>query len=175
MQTETKRESIIKTGMSYGTWTAIMWAASFLCSMYAQEAPLVGAMSTPLALFSLYYITRLVARGANETERTSFLSIMNLTLWAYLFCAMFTTFVQAIYFIGFDGGRFASMMQQSLSIIDLSQFPGDMREQMQQLIELFRDPQETIRLLLLQNMLMGFVFSFFTAPAAYFMQPRKKQ
>ncbi len=159
--------------MSYGTWTAIMWAASFLCSMYAQETPLIGAMSTPLALFSLYYITRLVARGASETGRTSFLSIMNLTLWAYLFCAMFTTFVQAIYFIGFDGGRFASMMQQSLNIIDLSQFPGEMRTQMQQVIEIFREPQQAIRMLLLQNMLMGFVFSFFTAPVAYFMQPRK--
>lgn len=160
--------------MSYGTWTAVFWAASFLCSVYAREAPLAGAMSTPLALFSLYYITRLVARGASETGRTSFFSIVNLTLWAYMFCAMLTTFVQAVYFIGFDGGRFASLIQYNLSVIDLSQFPSDMRTQMQQLIELFRDPQETIRLLLLQNMLMGFCFSFFTAPAAYFMQPKKK-
>ncbi len=161
--------------MSYGTWTAIMWAASFLCSMYALEAPLIGAMSTPLAFFSLYYITRQVTRGASETGRTSFLCIINLTLWAYLFCAMFTTFVQAIYFIGFDGGRFASLIQHNLSIIDMSQFPSDMRTQMHQLIEIFREPQETIRMLLLQNMLMGFLFSFFTAPVAYFILSRKKQ
>ncbi len=161
--------------MSYGTWTAVLWAASFLCSMYAQEAPLIGALSTPLAFISIYYITRQIGCGAKQTNLTSFFRILNITVWSYFFCAIFTTFVQAIYFVGLDGGRFASMLQQTLSMINMSQFPSDMCEQMQIVIDIFADPQTATRMMLTQNLFLGFILSFFTAPVVYFIQLRKKQ
>lgn len=164
--------------MSYGTQTAILWAASFICSTFSVSAPLIAAMSTPLGLFSIYFITRLVAQRALRFEQAIIRRVLLLCLSSYFFCALLTTFLQTIYLFLFDDGHFISSIEsieQVFSAIDPKIFGKEFISQKAKLIEAFSIPQTLTTLLLVQNLLMGFICSLFTAPIAWFMLRNRKK
>lgn len=174
MNTNDPEESLMRKGMSIGTWMALLWTLSFLSGMLGRGT-LMGAMSLPLGIFSLYYIARVVARKAIELRPPMMVRIIALTLWGFFFCALLTTFFQVVYLSTIDQGTFVQELKTAMEVFANSQdIDPQLKMQMEQVPELMSNLHTSTQLLLTQNLLMGIFFALFTTPLSYCIAKRQK-
>lgn len=174
MNVNAPQESLMRKGMSIGTWMALLWTLSFLSSMLGRGT-LLGTLSLPLGLFSLYYIARVVAREAIEQKPPLLVRIVALTLWGFFFCALLTTFFQAVYLATIDQGVFANELKKAMELVVNTQgMDPQLKAQMEQIPVMMSNLSTSTQLLLTQNLLMGITFALFTAPGSYFIAKKLK-
>lgn len=88
----------------------IMWSASFLCTMYGTERPLLSMLSTALGITSVYVLYRQLTNYRRLHSSVSWLHILCLSFMVCLLAGLLTDAVQYVYFVFFDGGRLLSML-----------------------------------------------------------------
>ena len=102
------------TMMDAAGWMALpiglMWSASFLCTMYGTEHPLLSMLSTALGIISIYTLYRQLTNYRRLYPAVSWLHIMKLSLVTSLLAGLLTDAVQYAYFLWFDGGRLLSIL-----------------------------------------------------------------
>jgi len=102
------------TLMNTAGWMAlpigIMWAASFLCTMYGTDRPSLSLLGTALAIISIFMLYRQL-KNYRRLYPSSWLHIFRLSLLTCLLAGLLTDAAQYAYFVYLDNGRFLSTMR----------------------------------------------------------------
>ena len=103
--------------MDAAGWMALplgfMWSASFLCTMYGMERPLLSMLGTALGFVSIYMLYRQLT-NYRRLYPSSWLHIMRLSLTACLLAGLLTDAAQYAYFLFLDNGHFLSLLGTAL-------------------------------------------------------------
>ena len=91
----------------------LMWSASFLCTMYGAERPLLSMLSTALGLVSIYMLSKQL-RNYRRLYPSNWLQILRLSLVTCLLAGLLTDAVQYAYFLLLDNGRLLSMLAKAM-------------------------------------------------------------
>ena len=102
------------TLMDAAGWMALpiglMWAASFLCTMYGAERPLLSMLSTALGIISIYTLYKQLTNYRKLYPSVSWLHTFRLSLVTCLLAGLLTDAVQYLYFLFLDNGRLLSVL-----------------------------------------------------------------
>ena len=88
----------------------LMWSASFLCTMYGTNHPLLSMLSTVLAIISIYTLYKQLTNYRRLYPSVSWLHILRLSFVTCLLAGLLTDAVQYAYFLWLDGGRLHSLL-----------------------------------------------------------------
>ena len=109
---EEKKE--IPSLMDAAGWMAlpigIMWSASFLCTMYGTERPLLSMLSTALGIISIYMLYKQLTNYRRLYPSVSWLHIFRLSFVTCLLAGLLTDAAQYLYFAFLDNGRLLSIL-----------------------------------------------------------------
>ena len=109
-----KEKEEIPSLMDAAGWMAlpigIMWSASFLCTMYGTERPMLSMLSTALGIISIYVLYRQLTNYRRLYPSVSWLHILRLSFVVCLLAGLLTDAAQYLYFVFLDGGRLLSML-----------------------------------------------------------------
>lgn len=97
--------------MNFGLRVAILWSASFLCSMYAPKMFLLSWLSLGLAFYSLLATARMIRDYNRLVARPTWLRSGWMIFITYFYATLLTTLVQYIYFRFLDNGQLASNIE----------------------------------------------------------------
>ncbi|MBQ7462239.1 MAG: DUF4199 domain-containing protein [Bacteroidaceae bacterium] len=104
-----KEKKEIPSLMDVAGWMAlpigIMWSASFLCTMYGFERPLLSMLSTALGIISIYTLYKQLKNYRKLYSSVSWLHVFRLSLVTCLLAGLLTDAVQCLYFAFLDNGR----------------------------------------------------------------------
>lgn len=169
-----KEKKDIPSLMDAAGWMAlpigIMWSASFLCTMYGAERPLLSMLGTALGIISIYMLYKQLTNYRKLYPSVSWPHVLRLSLVTCLLAGLLTDAAQYLYFAFLDNGRLLSIMGttfQSEEYRELWQkmMPGTNMEDMQKLIQ-----SMTVRDIMLQlvlyNALLALPFSLIAAIAS---------
>lgn len=92
----------------------IMWSASFLCTMYGTERPLLSMLSTALGIISIYMLYKQLTNFRHLYPSTSWLHIMRLSFVTCLLAGLLTDAAQYAYFQFLDNGRLLTLLGTAL-------------------------------------------------------------
>jgi len=102
------------TLMNTAGWMAlpigIMWAASFLCTMYGTDRPTLSLLGTALAIISIFMLYRQL-KNYRRLYPSSWLHIFRLSLLTCLLAGLLTDAAQYAYFVYLDNGRLLTIMR----------------------------------------------------------------
>ena len=130
------------TLMNTAGWMAlpigIMWAASFLCTMYGTDRPSLSLLGTALAIISIFMLYRQL-KNYRRLYPSSWLHIFRLSLLTCLLAGLLTDAAQYAYFVYLDNGRFFSIMR--------SQEYQQLFQQLFQQVFPNLNPDETVKML----------------------------
>lgn len=100
--------------MNTASWMAlpigIMWSASFLCTMYGAERPLLSMLSTVLGVISIYILYKQLTNYRGLYPAVSWLHILRLSFVTCLLAGLLTDAAQYAYFLLLDNGRMLSLL-----------------------------------------------------------------
>ena len=103
--------------MNAAGWMALpigfMWTASFLCTMYSAEHPLLSMLSTALGFVSIYMLYRQL-KNYRRLYPSSWLHILCLSFVCCLLAGLLTDAAQYAYFLYLDNGRLLSQMGNAM-------------------------------------------------------------
>ena len=104
--------------MDAAGWMALpiglMWSASFLCTMYGTERPILSMLSTVLAIISIYMLYKQLTNYYRLYPSVSWLHILRLSFVTCLLAGLLTDMVQYAYFLWLDNGRLLSILGTSM-------------------------------------------------------------
>ncbi len=106
-----------------------MWTASFLCSIYSLDYPLLGYVGNTVALLSLYALYLMVVRYRAFVAPLRFPGCFRMAWRICLFAGLLTTLAQYLYFRFIDGGHLVESMTR---LLDNEQYRQAMKEVMPQ-------------------------------------------
>lgn len=89
----------------FGLWTGLMWIASFYCSMYSYDYPLLGNLGNIIGFMSLFILIRTERRFRVQIADMNFFQCAWMAFITCLYASLLTTLSQAIYFIYLDNGH----------------------------------------------------------------------
>jgi len=102
------------TLMNTAGWMALpigmMWAASFLCTMYGTDRPSLSLLGTALAIISIFMLYRQL-KNYRRLYPSSWLHIFRLSLLTCLLAGLLTDAAQYAYFVYLDNGRLLTIMR----------------------------------------------------------------
>ncbi len=158
------------TMMDAAGWMALpiglMWSASFLCTIYGTERPLLSMLSTALGIISIYTLYKQLT-NYRRLYPTSWLHIMKLSLVTSLLAGLLTDAVQYAYFLWLDDGRLLSILSTAFQSEEYRELwkqmmPEANLDEMQKLVQ-----SMTVRDIMMQlafyNILLALPFSLFAA------------
>ena len=109
---EEKKE--IPSLMDAAGWMALpigfMWSASFLCTMFGTERPLLSMLSSALGIISIYMLYKQLTNYRRLYPKVNWLHILRLSLVTCLLAGLLTDAAQYLYFTLLDDGRLLSML-----------------------------------------------------------------
>ena len=157
--------------MDVASWMALpiglMWSASFLCTMYGTDRPLLSMLSTALSIISIYTLYKQLTNYRRLFPMVSWLYIMKLSFVTCLLAGLLTDAVQYAYFLFLDNGRLLSFLGTTLQSEEYREvwkqmMPEVNLNEMQKLIQ-----SMTIRDIMMQltlyNIFLALPFSLFAA------------
>ena len=102
------------TLMDAAGWMALpiglMWSASFLCTMYGAERPMLSMLGTALGIISIYTLYKQLTNYRKLYPSVSWQHTFRLSLVTCLLAGLLTDAVQYLYFLFLDNGRLLSVM-----------------------------------------------------------------
>ena len=105
------------TLMDAAGWMALpiglLWSASFLCTMYSTERPLLSMLGTALGLISIYTLYKQLT-NYRRLYPSNWLHILRLSFVTCILAGLLTDAVQYAYFLLLDNGRFLSLLSTTL-------------------------------------------------------------
>ena len=115
-----KETKEIPSTIEVAGWMALpigfMWSASFLCTMYGPDYPLLSMLSTALALISIYMLYKQLTNYRKLYPSTSWLHILRLSLTTCLLAGLLTDAAQYAYFLWLDNGRLLSQLGNAMNM-----------------------------------------------------------
>ena len=130
--------------MEVAGWMAlpigIMWSASFLCTMYGTQRPLLSMLSTALAIISIYTLYKQLKNYRRLYPSVSWLHVFRLSFVTCLLAGLLTDAVQYAYFLWLDNGRLLSILSNAMQSEEYRELwqkmmPGTNLEDAQKLIQ----------------------------------------
>lgn len=104
--------------MDAAGWMALpiglMWSASFLCTMYGTERPVLSMLSTALGVISIFTLYKQLTNYRKIYPEVSWLHILRLSFFTCLLAGLLTDAAQYLYFIFLDEGRLLSLLSNAL-------------------------------------------------------------
>ena len=118
----------------------IMWSASFLCTMYGFEHPLLSMLGTALGIISIYTLYKQLKNYRRLYSSVSWLHVFRLSLVTCLLAGLLTDAVQCLYFLFLDHGRLLSILGTAFQSEEYQEMwqkimPGTNMEEMLKLIQ----------------------------------------
>lgn len=159
-----------RTLIDVAGWMALplglMWSASFLCTMYGIERPLLSMLSTALSLVSIYVLYKQLT-NYRRLYPSSWLHILRLSFVTCLLAGLLTDAAQYTYFLFFDNGRFLSLLDTALHSEEYRQawqqlLPELNMEEIQKMVQSMT-VRDTMLQLALYNVLLAFPISLLAA------------
>jgi len=99
--------------MTAAGWMALpigfMWSASFFCTIYGTNLPLLSMMGTAIALISIFILFRQLT-NYRRLYPSTWLHILCLSFVTCLLAGLLTDAAQYAYFLYFDNGRMFSQL-----------------------------------------------------------------
>ncbi len=92
----------------------LMWSASFLCTMYGTDHPLLSMLSTVLAIISIYALYKQLTNYRHLYPSVSWLHILKLSFVTCLLAGLLTDAIQYAYFLWLDNGRLLTTLGTAL-------------------------------------------------------------
>lgn len=92
----------------------IMWAASFLCTMYGYDRPVLSMLSSALGVISIFLLYKQLTNYRRLFPSTSWLHVLRLSFVACLLAGLLTDAVQYLYFLFLDNGRLLSLLSTTM-------------------------------------------------------------
>ena len=108
-----KRPTLIDAAGWMALPLGLMWSASFICTMYGTERPLLSILGTALGIISIYMLYKQLT-NYRRLYPSSWLHILRLSFTACLLAGLLTDAAQYIYFLVLDNGRFLSLLGTAL-------------------------------------------------------------
>ena len=173
-----EKPTVMETAGQMALPLGVTWGASFLCTMYGAERPILSMLSTALPLVSLYLLYRMLTGYRRMFPSVSWLHIMRISLVSSLLAGLLTDAVQYFYFLVLDNGRLLSHMAEAMQSEEYREawkqlMPQANLEELQQMIQSI-----TIRDMVLQlamfNVMIAPVFSLFAALPVRAPRPQKE-
>ena len=139
------------TLMDAAGWMALplglMWSASFLCTMYGADRPMLSMLGTALGLISLYMLAKQLT-NYRRLYPSSWPGILRLSLMTCLLAGLLTDAVQYAYFLFLDNGRLLSMLAGAMQSEEYRQawqqlMPDTNIEEMQKIVQSMTVPADT--------------------------------
>ena len=100
--------------MDVAGWMALpiglMWSASFLCTMYGTDYPLLSMLSTALGIISIYMLYKQLTNYRKLYPTVTWLHILRLSFVTCLLAGLLTDAAQYLYFLFLDNGRLLSLL-----------------------------------------------------------------
>ena len=91
------------TLMNAAGWMALpiglMWSASFLCTMYGAERPMLSMLGTALGIISIYTLYKQLTNYRKLYPSVSWLHTFRLSLVVCLLAGLLTDAAQYLYFL----------------------------------------------------------------------------
>jgi hypothetical protein len=150
------------TLMDAAGWMALpiglLWSASFLCTMYGTERPLLSILGTALGLISIYTLYKQLT-NYRRLYPSSWLHILRLSFVTCILAGLLTDAAQYAYFLLLDNGRFLSILSTALQSEEYRQAWKQLRpesnlEDIQKMIQ-----SMTIRDIMLQMAFYNFLLA----------------
>lgn len=159
--------SLMETAGQMALPVGLMWGASFLCTMYGTERPLVSMLSTLLPLLSIVVLYRQLTVYRRLFPQTGWMHIMRLSLLTSLLAGLLTDAAQYVYFLLFDGGRMLSNLGSAMQSEEYRQawrqmMPEVSMDEVQQVMQSMT-VRDIVMQLSLFNALLALPFSLFAA------------
>jgi len=105
------------TLMTAAGWMALpigfMWSASFFCTIYGTNLPLLSMMGTAIALISIFILFRQLT-NYRRLYPSTWLHILCLSFVTCLLAGLLTDAAQYAYFLFVDKGRLFSQMSEAM-------------------------------------------------------------
>ena len=149
--------------MEAAGWMALpiglMWSASFLCTMYGTERPLLSMLSTALGIISIYMLYKQLTNYRRLYPDVSWLHVMRLSFVTCLLAGLLTDAAQYMYFLWLDNGRLLSLLNATMQSEEYNQawqqiFPDTNMNEVQKVVQ-----SMTIRDIMLQLMFYNIILS----------------
>lgn len=169
--------------MDVAGWMALpiglMWSASFLCTMYGTDHPLLSMLSTALSIISIFMLYKQLTNYRRLFPTVSWFHILKLSFVTSLLAGLLTDATQYLYFLFLDKGRLLSFLGTSLQNEEYREvwhhmFPDINLNEMQKLIQ-----SMTIRDIMMQlalyNIFLAMPFSLFAALPVRAVKPQEKE
>ena len=173
-----EQPTVMETAGQMALPLGVAWGASFLCTMYGVERPILGMLSTALPIVSIFMLYRMLTGYRRMFPTVSWLHIMRISLVSCLLAGLLTDAVQYFYFIALDNGRMLSHLTEAMQSEEYRQawqqlMPEVKLEELQQMVQSI-----TIRDMVLQlamfNVMLALPFSLFAALPVRAPQPQKE-
>lgn len=97
-----------------GVLLAGMWFASFLCTVYSLDYPMLGYVSNTLVILSLYVLYLTIVRYRAYVAPLRFLSCGKMAVTTCMCAVLLTTMAQYLYLRFLDGGHLATTLTRLL-------------------------------------------------------------
>lgn len=155
--TSIDRKSIHSAASQNGLRLGLLWLASFGCTMYAMDFPLLGTVGNFAALFSIVACTRMIRTFRASEYNLNWLQSLWFSMTSFFYAALLTTMGQYIYFAFIDNGHFMGMVTELLNepanVETMKQnFPGLNTENVLEVIGSMSTREIIIQLLLMNGM-----------------------
>lgn len=167
--------------MDAAGWMALpiglMWSASFLCTMYGTDHPLLSMFSTALGIVSIYMLYKQLTNYRRLYPSVSWLQVLKLSFITCLLAGLLTDAVQYAYFLWLDNGRLLTTLGTALQSEEYREVWKQMMPEVN-LDEMHKVVQSmTIRDIMMQlalyNVLLALPVSLFAALPVRAPQPQK--
>lgn len=162
-----EKPTVMETAGQMALPLGVTWGASFLCTMYGTEYPILSVLGTVLPILSIIQLYRMLAAYRRLFPSVSWLHVLRISLVCCLLAGLLTDAVQYAYFLLLDNGRMLSHLSMVMQSEEYRQaweqlMPDVNMEEMQQLMQSI-----TIRDMVLQlatfNIILAFPFSLLAA------------
>ena len=169
--------------MDAAGWMALpiglMWSASFLCTMYGADHPLLSMLSTALGIISIYMLYKQLTNYRKLYPTVTWLHILLLSFVTCLLAGLLTDVAQYLYFLFLDNGRLLSLLGNAFQSEEYREawqkmMPEANLDEMQKLVQ-----SMTVRDIMLQlafyNIILALPVSLFAALPVRSPQPQKEE
>ena len=173
-----EKPTVMETAGQMALPLGVTWGASFLCTMYGVERPILSMLSTALPIVSLFLLYRMLTGYRRMFPTVSWLHVMRISLVSCLLAGLLTDAVQYFYFIALDNGRMLSHLAEAMQSEEYREawkqlMPQVSLEELQQMVQSI-----TIRNMVLQlamfNVMLALPFSLFAALPVRAPRPQKE-
>ena len=130
--------------MDVAGWMALpiglMWSASFLCTMYGAERPMLSMLGTILGVSSVFVLRRQLRNYRKLYPSVSWLHTFRTAFVTCLLAGLLTDAVQYLYFLLLDNGRLLTQLGNTLQSEEYREvwkqlMPGTNLDEMKQIMQ----------------------------------------